>query len=251
MEPNEKNRELVGLYLQGRLEGEGLSSFLKAVQGNDALKEELNIQQAILEGIEYKNNRELRTRLNKIAEESKISKTETKIFSMRFLKIMSSVAAIGLLCFAAYFLLNKTSDTDAIYAKYFEPSELTITRSTDLESDLVIVNELYNTKKYDKSLPIFKKIIAKNPTSSNLRLAYGSALLKCTKTNLAREQFTYIIDSKDPLFSDQSGWYLALLELKESNIEETKENLSFLIEDSNSDFYLEAQSLLKELEGLE
>ncbi len=251
MGPNEKQIEFVGAYLRGELEGEELSDFLKELEENASLKEELNIQQAIQDGIEYRNNQEVRSRLNKIASENKTSEKNTRIVPMRIVKMVSSIAAVTLLCFAAYFLLNQSSDIDSIYATYFEPSELTITRSTNQEADLVKVKELYNTRKYKKALPLFEKIISENPSSSNLRLAYGNTLLTCNKINLARQQFNYIIDAKDPLFSDQSRWYLALLELKDGRVDQAKEALSFLVDDANSDFFTEAQALLKELNQLD
>ena len=249
MELNEKHIELVGLYLQGRLEGEELSSFLDEIEQNAPLKKEIEIQKAIQEGIEHKNNQELRARFKKIAAEKKGAKKETKVISMPLLKILASAAAVAILCFSAYFLMQPSSDTNAIYARYFDPSELNITRSTDLDdADLVAVKELYNTKKYEVAMPLFKKIVEADPSSSNLRLAYGNALMECKKIKLAREQFTYIINANDPLYTDQSRWYLALLELKEGNLKETKANLDLLISDENSDFYKEAKMLLIELE---
>lgn len=251
MELDEKQIELVGLYLQGRLKGDERTNFLAEIDQNPLLKEELETQQAIQDGIEHRNNQELRTRFKAIAAETQKAPENSRVIPMRFVKMAASVAAVCVLCFAAYFLLNTPSDSQSLFANYYEPSELTLTRSTDLQEDLVKVKELYNTKQYDEALPLFKNIIDKDPTSSSLRLAYGNALLTCKKIDQAREQFDYIIDANDPLYSEQARWYLALLKLKEGNLKSAKNDLNILVNDKNSDFYNEAQALLGELEGLE
>lgn len=248
MELNEKHIEQIGLYLQGRLKGDQLSSFLEEVKQNAALKEELDLQQTILNGIEHKQNQELRARFKKISEEVKYKEKEAKVVPMPLIKIIASIAAVCLICFAAYFVLDNSSDSETLFAKYYEPSEVTITRSTDMEADLVKAKELYHTKQYDKALPLFKNIIASNPSSADLRLAYGNTLLNCNKLNLAREQFNYIIDSDDPLYSDQSRWYLGLLELRAGNNIKAVEVLSPLVRNADSDFHLEAKALLAEIQ---
>jgi len=258
MELNEKHIELVGLYLQGRLEGDELALFLKEVEQNATLKKELGVQKSIQEGLEHHNNQELRARFKKIAAEQKASKGSTKenskentrVIPMSMMRILASAAAILLLCLAAYFLMQPSSDSDSLFAQYFEPSELTITRSTDLDPNLVKLKELYNTKKYDEAGPLFQKILEADPSSSNLRLAYGNTLMKCKKMDLARKQFTYILEAKDPLFTDQARWFLGLLELKAGKISKAKEYFSYLINDSNADFHAEAKALVKELEEI-
>lgn len=250
MELNEKQIESIGLYLQGSLKGTHLSDFLKELENSKAMKAELKLQSAILEGIEHKNNLELRSKFKEISKEINEAPKEAKVVKMPLIKIISSIAAISLVCLAAYFLMNTKSDTDSLYASYFEPSELTITRSTDIDADLATLKELYNTQQYDKAVPLFESVVAQNPSSSNLRLAYGNALLKCKKTSLARQQFEYIINAKDPLFIDQGRWYLALTALKEKNVDQAIEILDVLNKDANSDFHSEAQSLLNEIKDL-
>ena len=137
-----------------------------------------------------------------------------------------------------------------MYADYFVPSELTITRSTDLEADLVNVKELYNTNKYDQALPLFQRVIENDPTASNLRLAYGNALMKCNRLNEARAQFDYILNANDPLYSDQSRWYLGLLDLKEGKTDSAISNFNILAGNPNADFSTEANLILEALEGL-
>ena len=250
MELNEKQIEMVGEYIQGNLKDDDLATFLQNIEENPLLQEELRIQQAIQDGIEHRNNLKLRTRFKEISEETKHPKKETKIFSLKFIRMVASVAAIMLVCFAAYTLMNQTSDVESIYASYFEPSDLTSTRSSDISEVEASAKRLYIEKKYDKALPLLNEALAINP-SSNLRLAYGSALLKCNKLEEARTQFTSIIEANDPLYIDQAKWYMGLLELNNGDLGSAKTFLNQLIGDSNSDYHSEAVALLKELDKLQ
>ena len=249
MDQEEKHIDLVGQYLRGSLEGEELSSFLKELEENDVLKKELKIQQAIADGIEHQSNLEVRKKLQAIADENK--KPGASIFSLPIFKIVSGIAAVVVLCLAAYFLLNPSQNGQSIYADYFQPSDLTITRSTDIESDLVLVTELYNTKKYDQALPLFKKVLENDPLDINLQLAYSSTLMKCNKNSEAREVLSAILVSNDPLYSDQARWNLALLDVKTGNIGNAKESLNALADDEKSDYFSEAREVLEKLNSLE
>ena len=250
MDQEEKHIDLVGKYLRGSLAGEELSSFLKELEENEALKEELKIQQAIAEGIEHQSNLEVRKKLQAIAAEEN-NKPGTSIFSMPIFKLVSGIAAVAVLCFAAYFLLNPSQNEQSIYADYFQPSELTITRSTDNESDVVLVTELYNTKKYDQALPLFEKVLESDPQNTNLQLAYSSALMKCNKNTEAREVLNNIINSNNPLFIDEARWILALLDVKTGNINSAKENLNLLAGDEKSYNFSEAREVLEKLNSIE
>ncbi|MEM9548902.1 MAG: hypothetical protein AAGA77_23150 [Bacteroidota bacterium] len=247
----EKHIDQIDAYLQGQLKGDELSSFLKEVAENEELRRELDIQKAIQEGIEHKNNQDVRNRLNQISAEFDSPEKEAKVVSVGWGRIVSSIAAVLLLCFAAYFLFDRTSDTGAIYAKHFHPSELTITRSTDVDAELVILKELYNTQNYENALPLFEQVINADPSASNLRLAYGNALMKCMKMDLASAQFEYIITIKDPLYIDQARWYLALVELNEGNLVDCRALLQRLGGDTESDYHSEALRLLDELKNVE
>lgn len=257
MELNEKQIERIDNFLQGRLSGDELLTFESELEENTLLKEELAIRKAIQDGIEHKNNVALRARLNKISEETKSETKEetkltpknTKVVSINYFRYIASIAAIGLLCFFAYNLLDGGADTDTLYASYFEPAELTITRSTDIETEMVDLKEFYNTKKYDKALPLFQSLINENQTS-NFKLAYGSTLLKCNKLAEAKSQFQSIINANDPLYADQARWYLGLVELKSGNVDACKSYLNDLASDTGSDNHDQAKALLQELSDL-
>lgn len=247
MELTERQKEKIGLYLQGGLEGEQLTSFLAEVEENDSMAQELKIQQSIQEGIEYQNNLDVRKRLSDIANEHKTTATKRARNSMTLVRIIYAVAVVVLLGLAAVFLMDGKASSAELFAAHFSPSNLTITRSTDQESDIVRLNTLYNTGDYEASMPLFVSILEKEPSAANLRLAYGSALMVQEDFAAARVQFEVILNASDPLYSDHAKWYLALIDLKEERRSSAQERLEELVSDSQSDFNSEAKSLLEEL----
>ena len=240
--------DLIGAYLQGRLKGDALTQFLSEVESNPTLKKELELQQAIQDGIEFHHNQQLRKRFEKIKQEAGAPQ-QPKIRYLRFVRIAASTAAVIILCFAAYTFFFPSENHMSIYANYFEPAQLSITRSTDIDAQLAELKELYNTKQYEKALPLFESVLDKEPTS-NLRLAYGSALLNSKNITEAKSQFESILKANDPLYSDTSRWYLALLELRQGNIDAAKSHLQDLVSDESSDYHEEAKQLIEDLDKL-
>ena len=246
MKINRDQQESIDRFLQGQLEGDNLDDFLKEIKTNPAMAKELQIQQDMAQGIEFHGNRQLRQRFRKISAEVKNNTGKTKNNKGRIIKFILAAAVIILLvCFNLFF---QKPASEKLFAQFYEPSVLSITRNGDADNQLAQAEKLYNNKNYNAAIPLLQSILKTQTQNSQIQLALGNAYVNDDKPESAIQQFQSILDRNDALYADQAKWFLALTYLKTNQLEKSKGLLEELANDTGADFHEEAEDLVKFLE---
>lgn len=248
MEINSNQQAAIDRYLRGELKGSDLDNFLKQLENNPAMATALDTQEKMAQGIEHYGNRQLRKRLQNISAKVKSdqSASDTKSRKSNFRMLWMGMAAAIALLLVAYFLWPQ-ANTNQLLTEYYEPAAFSISREGDNSEALARAERFYNTQQYEAAIPVLQKLLEAQPEASNLQLALGNAQFNSNNPVQAVATFQDIIDQKNPLFSDQAKWYLALTHLKLEQIEVCKNLLRELANDSEADFHQQAIDLMGRL----
>ena len=167
----------------------------------------------------------------------------------KILKMFLAVAAASALFFFCWqFIATEKNTPEQLFAQSYEPYAASIsTRGLTSEKSLIQANSYYNGQNYQAAIPPLKTALSNHPNNSDLELALGNSYLFSNQIDLAITHFQNIIQRKDPLYTDQANWYLALSYLKNDQPEKCKNILQLLAGDSKADFHQEAAELLKKL----
>lgn len=212
-------------------------------------KLEISMRTDLIKGLEYNNDQELRSILDKIHNE--------EIFSANNKIKKIGIVLIGSLIIIGSFLLYNTiwksekaqpADNATLYADYFNPFEPSVeSRSNDNISDksFQIFIDSYRTKDYQKSLATIQPFLSE--ADNNTLLLAGISAMEVGKNQDAIKYLNRIIESNDFYFTDHAKWYKALVLLKMNNLRDAKLLLKDQAEDPKADHHNEAILLLQEL----
>ncbi|UPQ80189.1 tetratricopeptide repeat protein [Flavobacterium azooxidireducens] len=168
-------------------------------------------------------------------------KEDTKVFKLKryyFAIAASVVFFLGLLVF----LQNSNPEYNDF--NQHEIASFTVRNDSD-ESSFFLkeAQDFFNQKKYDLALQAFQKMSPMNNTEE--KLFYGITLLETD--NLVEAKAVFVeIENGTSIYQNKATWYLALLALKENDLETCKLYLKKL--PKNADDFQQAQKLLNKIE---
>lgn len=247
MEINQHQQESIDRFLRGALHGEDLDNFYKEIEDNPIMAKALKTQQSLAEGIEFHGNQKLKKRLQKISQEARREKPAKRPQRVGIIRLAIITAAAVILFLVVNRLFFSIPNPQRIFVQYYQPSELSLTRQTDLETKVAQLEDFYTNENYEEAIPLFRELLAAQTENNNLRLALGNALLNTGDSEEAITQFQNILDRNDPLYTDQAKWYLALAFLKRGDQQRSKPFLKELIADPEADFHDQAVEVLEKL----
>ncbi|PKP17632.1 MAG: hypothetical protein CVU07_03700 [Bacteroidetes bacterium HGW-Bacteroidetes-23] len=168
-------------------------------------------------------------------------KEDTKVFKLKryyFAIAASVVFFLGLLVF----LQNSNPEYNDF--NQHEIASFTVRNDSDESSfSLKEAQDFFNQKKYDLALQAFQKMSPMNNTEE--KLFYGITLLETD--NLVEAKAVFVeIENGTSIYQNKATWYLALLALKENDLETCKLYLKKL--PKNADDFQQAQKLLNKIE---
>lgn len=256
------NNITISKYINGELTGAELAEFEKLLQQDKAFNDEVNFHKIVdetlaenyqatskindserleFEGILSKvMQRDLVTELEEddLNEQSTPNDTVTSNTLIRRLIPFAALAAAAAILFFMMSPPNLSNLADQNYTHYNYDADHTLGPG-DLEEGI----NAYDNKNYKKALPIFNE----NLTGDlKLHLAKGNAEYNLGKYEEAIETFNGVIERTGVAsYRNYANWYIALTYLKKKDKNQSIKLLKKLPE--NSDFYNQAQDLIKEL----
>ena len=171
---------------------------------------------------------------------------ENSTFNYR--KWLVAATVVVLLGLSGFLYLNRSIDTERLYAENFEPYRNVVQpivrgqTQTDLKTKAFTA---YETKNYTKALEHFNELLKENPDET-IAFYKANVLLKLNKTEDAIVIFKNNLKTPDSLDA-KNNWYLALAHIKNKNVENAKDQLSHLIKSESTFKKNEAKKLLKKL----
>jgi TolA-binding protein len=200
--------------------------FRKELEGNQELRNEVNLRKRTDDILKNQDVMSLRTKLAKIEnqrkEVSQPAKGLKKATYIRYAAVFTGLILIGSITIFS----GKHLSSEKIikqYYKVYEPPTNQRSALTGGDTDFSLAIEFYNTHDYEKAEVLFNKVLEKKPNDMQTVLLKGVANLAEKKYPEAKQSFGRVIDDKNNLYIDQAQWYLALCYLNTDETVKAKE----------------------------
>lgn len=256
---------LIDNYLKGELSKDEEKAFLERLESDIAFNEKFQLEKQLFDALNEdswsftkKRNKELekyKTLLE--SEDIKALKDTLKSTTASFntsdqnnksRRIYYYLAAASVVVFLGFqFFFNQNVSNQDLYNDYVGLSDLpSFVSRNDEANTLSEAQNLFEAKKYDEALTIFQSQPDDVENKSNVLIYQGIAQTKLGRYKEAEDTFNSLINS-DLLDANKGYWYKALLYLKQSRVEDTKEILNRIVSE-NLFNKKKAQDLLSELQ---
>ncbi len=243
--------ENIDRYLDGTLERTELEAFEQALQEDQQLSREVEIQRELRRGIRNRGNDLLKDRLRKIhteeitSNQEGVDKKEKKgrVVALRW-PMLGAVAAV-LLLIAVFVLFPGQQSPEELFAQNYEPYEISLVQRGEDADALAKADEDYRSGNYQTAITSLETLLQNQPANAKLHLVLGICYLETDQLQQARDHFGLALNNG--LYKDKAQWYLALSYLKEGKIQLARSYLEPLREDQNSIYREKAAQLLKKI----
>lgn len=240
---NDENYIVFDQYLEDELTPDERSNFENQLSENQELAlafQNFKEVQAQLEnrfGLEterkaYKENL-------KIISDSHFSNKNAKVITLKPWMYMAAASVVLLL---GIFLFNPSSNPNFDEYNQFEAAHFV--ERGDQADYLKQAENAYNSKDYQKAVPLFESILKEKKTAE-IQYFYGVSLLESNKIQESELVF-HELQSGNSIYKNKAIWGLALAKLKQKDYKACKEILMTIPVDYES--YDDVQRLLKDLD---
>lgn len=268
MEDQLNNEDRVIMYLEGDMNDDERAAFEHSLQTDPELQQLVEEYKVILRGLDEwgdqnlkKSIREVHSRLedsNFFSRENTQGARQWRYNSWIYLA--AAAVMVGAILFVYVYTYNKKSQGEPLFAEYYKPDTVWINSvvrlfkedgfvpgSHDSDSfDLAI--RQYSVSEYFLSVRTLQGIPSGSASVSNLK-NYLTALnyIGMGEWEEAEVLLGSLCESRDPLFSGESCWNLALVKIKSDPKDPDSRTLLQNIINSDSKFSKQAEGLLNRL----
>ena len=245
----ENKIDLIEEYLAGELSIREQTEFEELLRNDPDLMKEFLLRKDINEAISENDVMDLRNKLNKIVN------SETKVRNIyRNPFILSSVAAVAIIlivisCF--YLFSNKMVSGTEIFNSYYStyPTISSFRSSTGQTVQEHMLSEAFNSYddgKYSIASDYFNQILADD--KSNTMAQFYEAICEIELENFDKSEklLNELILKNNHIFWEQAHWYLALVYLKQNDIDNAKNIFKIIIKEDMAQ-KPESDSIIKSL----
>ena len=209
--------------------------FEKELEGNEKLKNEVNLRKRTDEILKNQNVISLRNKLSAIENQRKgvnhPARSTKKIRYIRYAAVFAGLILIGSLALFTGKSLNSETIMKRYY-KVYEPPTSQRSAVSGTDADFTLALEFYNTRDYEKAAVLFNKVLATKPDDMELVLLKGVSNFEEKKYPEAKQSFGKVIDDKNNLFIDQAEWYLALCYVNTNEIDKAKQLFKIIVNEN-------------------
>jgi tetratricopeptide (TPR) repeat protein len=236
-------------YNAGEMSDAEKQWFLKELDGNEKLRNEVNLRKRTDKILKNQNVMSLRSKLSEIektrSEAIKPAKNSKKSTFIKYAAVLAGLALIGSITLFS----GKHLSNDEIlkrYYKAYEPPTSQRSANTETDADFTLALEYYNTRDYEKAAVLFNKVLEKKPNDMQTVLLKGVSNFEEQKYPEAKQSFNQVIDNKDNLYIDQAQWFLSLCYLNTNENEKAIQLLKIIVKE-NGNYKNEANKIIRGL----
>jgi tetratricopeptide (TPR) repeat protein len=219
-------------YNAGEMSESEKQWFLKELEGNEKLRNEVNLRKRTDEILKNQNVMSLRNKLSEIEnrrkEVKKPVKDSKKTVFIRYAAVFAGLILIGSIAMFSGKNLNSEKIMKHYY-KIYEPPTSQRSAESGTNADFTLALEFYNTHDYEKAAVLFNKVLENKPYDMQTVLLKGVSNFEEKKYPEAKQSFVKVIDDKDNLYIDQAQWYLALCYLNTYETEKAKQLFKIIV----------------------
>jgi tetratricopeptide (TPR) repeat protein len=172
----------------------------------------------------------------------------TSKFNIR--RIAAVIAILVAFTFSVIWIKNTFWESkNDLFATYYQkmPADFGTRSEESTDNEFIRAIKLYNQNNYKEAIIAFERVLKKDPSNNAAKLFLGISYTETRQYKNAANQFTNIIQGKDPIFEEHASWYLSLCYLKTNNPGLAKNILQILV-NTNSFYKDKASDLLKKLQ---
>ncbi len=252
MDPD-STQKLIERYFENGLAGKELAAFQQRLLDDAAFARAFQLEKDLVEGIEAFGNEQLRGQLETIHLEEMNKDAENKNGTLtgsggKVVKMdrrrwwwAAAIILVGLVARLSF--SEKKPSPQQLYAMY-AVHDFDFTEMGTNEELLSNVESLLKAGKYSQALPLLDTYLESNPNDPEKMMAKGIALLETGKHKEALEIFRAVRQAS-PIMASKANWYIALVFLKNGDIENCKKSLLAIPPESVS--FKDAEELLERL----
>jgi tetratricopeptide (TPR) repeat protein len=236
-------------YNAGEMSDTEKQWFLRELDGNDKLRNEVELRKRTDEILKNQDVMSLRNKLSQIENNRKVSAKPVSGSGKRtYIRYAALIAALVLIGTITMLPRKNLSNEELInkFYKIYEPPTNQRSAQSATDADFTLALEFYNTHDYDKAAIFFNKVLENKPNDMQTVLLKGVSNFEEKKYPDAKQSFGKVIDNKDNLYVDQAQWYLALCYLQTSETEKAIK-LFKAIGDENGIYRSDANKIYKSL----
>jgi tetratricopeptide (TPR) repeat protein len=241
------NLEKIELYLANEMDAAEKAVFEQELTENEDLKETYLLYVSIQNTMKQDVNAD-KEGFQKIINEqqqkhfntNKQFKKQAPIRKLLFIGLSAAAIIAIMFTFFPRGSAGKKSNEElyAYYAKVDAVDEITRGNNDSLFN---MAAQLFNQKKYAESAKLFEKIQSNN---AQVQFILGIAYTETKEFDKAVTYFNEVLKGNS-VFKEKAYWHKAMVYLKKNETEKCKEQLKSISKES--DYYDEAQQLLKEI----
>ena len=239
---NEERYILFDQYLSNELSAEEKTNFEKQLSEDQELASAFETFKELNQHLEKKfgNEQELKSfkkNLKSIsAAHFKAKKPKVVAFKPWQYAIAASVAVLfGLFVF---------QNVNPTFEDYDNPENAYLTERGNVNANLKLAEDAFNTKNYKTAIPYFRAVLKENK-SPEIQYFYAVSLLEDNQFQKAEINLSEL-KSETSIYKNKATWYLALSKLKQKEYKSCKKILLTIPDDYED--YDQVQQLLNELD---
>ncbi len=248
MAVSQHDKALIEKYLDKAMTSGEVMAFEQRIASEPDLSAEVKMQEAAIDAL--KRNEGLKSELKEIFDEVK---QERRAKTKTVKPVYWAAAAILILVstFALLYITSKQSpDHNELYLAYYKPlAGPDIIRAENLsleDKELEEALELYRVKNYDKAAQKFELLLDREKLDEKWWIYLANCYLSMDSPDKAAATLDRALQSQSNFTKQHAQWYMALLELKQGNIEAVRLQL-ITIKEREGIYLRDASSLLEEL----
>ena len=218
MTNEEKKYEEVERYISGEMQGEELAAFERLLQQDADLQKEVNLHRNLETWLADEGAMKLRDVLEQTGNKTQPAKVIP--FYRRPLAVAASVL---LLILAGYFTwqLNTGDSTTQLFAQNFEPYQVVFSPRSEnpLQETRNAAINAYQQGRYAEAIEYFDKLQQEDSLGVAPAFYKGICYLARGDVDKSIQLLDSVKNIANPLFTEQSAWYLGLAFLKKNDTE--------------------------------
>lgn len=204
-------------YNSGEMSEEEKNWFCKELEGNMALRDEVELRRRTDKILHEQDVMELRSKLAVLEGERRAKEAAHVLRTIP--EYFRYAAAVAVLVAAGGLALYRggSPGADELISKYYRIYEAPASqRSASVagNTDFELAVEFYNTSDFANAAKMFSRVIESDPHDMQSVLLYGVSSFEEKQYPEAKKSFSTVIDDNNNLFIEDAKWYLALCYLR-------------------------------------
>lgn len=225
MTDNTELAELIDNYLAGNLNQKEKTAFETRLSNEAGLTEQVVLHQKAVAGIKAASRAKLLAAIQAEDATMDVYQAPTNIVSLnrntRY-RIYWVAAAVVLLLIPLFLFLERDRSSEKLFSQYFAPYDVPATGDSSASSAAL---QHYEKENYALALPLWEKMLGKNPSDAAAQFYTGNSQLALNHTQDAIASFEAVIEQAPNQYVEEAEWYLALSYLKANRTGKARQSL--------------------------